>query len=267
MTVLGQGDQMPPEQFAAMTGRQVAVLALFVPFGAGGDRGRMERGARGLARGVWLAGSPSVSSSFVFSNFVNYKLCDIFASLASAAVIILLNKYGGLRPERAITPAAALAAAGQDTTGNQRREWLRRLWPRWSAHARRSRRGHPPGRHAGVRALRAVVVLFTLAQLPGIRTALDLPTITFNWPGLHILSQRENGLGGLQVQLALRHRDLLLFAGIITAIVLRLRPWVAVRIYGQTLRQFGWAIVTVLLVFGVSYVMNLSARSPPWASG
>jgi len=35
---------------------------------------------------------------------------------------------------------------------------------------------------------------------------------------------------------------------------------VAVRIYGQTLRQFGWAIVTVLLVFGVSYVMNLSGQ-------
>jgi len=31
---------------------------------------------------------------------------------------------------------------------------------------------------------------------------------------------------------------LLLFAGIITAIVLQIRPWVAVRTYGETLRQF-----------------------------
>ncbi|MBO0873274.1 MAG: L-lactate permease, partial [Pseudonocardia sp.] len=104
-------------------------------------------------------------------------------------------------------------------------------------------------------------VLFTLAQLPGISTALELPTITFNWPGLHVLSP-----AGKAVSVAYKFNwlsatgTLLLFAGIVTAIVLRIRPWVAVRTYGETVRQFGWAIVTVLLVFAVSYVMNLSGQ-------
>jgi len=262
MTVLGQVTQMPPEQFAAMTGRQVAVLALFVPLALVG----IVDGWKGV-RAVWPAalacGFTFGVFQFAFSNFVNYKLCDIFASLASAAAIILLTKIWRPRPQRAITPAAAVAAAGQHTTGNHR--------PGPSSGG--SGHGGQPATHdepaedtrrdvvLAFAPYAAVVVLFTLAQLPGISTALDLPTIIFNWPGLHVLSP-----AGKTVSVAYKFNwlsatgTLLLFAGIITAIVLRIPPWVAVRTYGQTLRQFGWAIVTVLLVFGVSYVMNLSGQ-------
>src|SRR5882724_1748240 len=75
MTVLGQVTQMPPEQFAAMTGRQVAVLALFVPLALVG----IVDGWNGV-RAVWPAALACGFSfgvfQFVFSNFVNYKLCD-----------------------------------------------------------------------------------------------------------------------------------------------------------------------------------------------
>ena len=260
MTVLGQVTQMPPEPFGAMTGRQVSILALFVPFALVG----IVDGWKGI-RAVWPAalacGLTFGVVQFAVSNFVNYKLCDIFASLASAAAIIGLTKVW--RPERATSSVAALATAGQDITSHHR------PGPGSGGTDIGGQPTTDDGRAQDTRRdvtlaftpYVAVVVLFTLAQLPGIKTALDLPTITFNWPGLHILSP-----AGKTVSVAYKFNwlsatgTLLLFAGIITAIVLQIRPGVAVRTYGETLRQFGWAIVTVLLVFGVSYVMNLSGQ-------
>ena len=260
MTVLGQVTQMPPEPFGAMTGRQVSILALFVPFALVG----IVDGWKGV-RAVWPAalacGFTFGVVQFAVSNFVNYKLCDIFASLASAAAIIGLTKVW--RPDRTTATVAALATAGQDSTG------IHRPGPGSGGSDTGGRPTTDDERANDTRRdvamaftpYAAVVVLFTLAQLPGIKTALDLPTITFNWPGLHILSP-----AGKAVSVAYKFNwlsatgTLLLFAGIITAVVLQIRPWVAVRTYGETLRQFGWAIVTVLLVFGVSYVMNLSGQ-------
>jgi lactate permease len=53
---------------------------------------------------------------------------------------------------------------------------------------------------------------------------------------------------------------LLFVSGILTAVVLRVGPLRALQVYGATLRQFGWAIFTVLCVFALSYVMNLSGQ-------
>jgi lactate permease len=106
-----------------------------------------------------------------------------------------------------------------------------------------------------------IVVLFSLAQLPGISTVLDRPTVTFNWPGLHIVSE-----AGTAVSVAYKLNwlsatgTLLLLSGLITMLILRITPLSALKTYGETLVQFGWAIVTILLVFGVSYVMNLSGE-------
>jgi lactate permease len=261
MTVLGQVTGMPPEQFGAMVGRQVSILALFVPFAlvaiVDGRKGVREVWPAALACGLTFG-----VFQFTFSNFVNYKLCDIFASLASAVAIVVLTRIWRPRSTTAASSEVALATAGQETTGGHR-----------SGPGTGSGSG-PGGGPAGdepkdsrrdvvlaFTPYAAVVVLFTLAQLPGISTALDMPTVTFNWPGLHVLSPT-----GKAVSVAYKFNwlsatgTLLLFAGIVTAIVLRIRPWEAVRTYGETIRQFGWAIVTVLLVFAVSYVMNLSGQ-------
>ena len=52
--------------------------------------------------------------------------------------------------------------------------------------------------------------------------------------------------------------------------VLRVRPALAVRIYGRTLDQVKWAIVTVCAVLALAYVMNLSGQTATlgtWAAG
>jgi lactate permease len=54
---------------------------------------------------------------------------------------------------------------------------------------------------------------------------------------------------------------LLFLSGVLSMIVLRLTPVDAVRAYGRTIRQFGWAIFTILCVFAMAQVMNLSAQT------
>jgi lactate permease len=53
-------------------------------------------------------------------------------------------------------------------------------------------------------------------------------------------------------------------------LVLRVRPALGVRVYGRTLGQIKWALVTVCSVLAVAYVMNMSGQTATlgtWAAG
>jgi lactate permease len=57
---------------------------------------------------------------------------------------------------------------------------------------------------------------------------------------------------------------------VLTVIVLRVRPALALRIYGRTLNQIKWAVLTVCSVLALAYVMNLSGQTATlgtWAAG
>ena len=54
---------------------------------------------------------------------------------------------------------------------------------------------------------------------------------------------------------------LLFLSGILTMLVLGVNPVRALKIYGRTLRQFNWAIVTILLVFALAFVMQYSGQT------
>jgi lactate permease len=62
----------------------------------------------------------------------------------------------------------------------------------------------------------------------------------------------------------------LLVSGILTMAVLRIRPSLGLKIYGRTLGQIKWALVTVCAVLALAYVMNLSGQTATlgtWAAG
>ncbi|WP_028937765.1 L-lactate permease [Pseudonocardia spinosispora] len=243
ITIMGQVTELPAAEFGAMAGRQVSLLAVFVPFVLVG----IVDGRRGI-REVWPAaltcGLSFGIAQFAFSNFVNYKLCDIFAALVSAVAVVALNKVW--KPSAVQVGAPSVSVGGgsapspdqEPPVNDSRRDKLIAFAP-----------------------YAVVVVAFTLAQLPGISTALDAPTVTFQWPGLHILSE-----AGKPVSVAFKLNwlaatgTLLFLSGVISSVILRVSPMAALRTYGETLRQFGWAIVTILLVFALSYVMNLSGE-------
>src|SRR3712207_9445246 len=54
---------------------------------------------------------------------------------------------------------------------------------------------------------------------------------------------------------------LILIADIISLFVLRVGPGRALKIYGQTLNQLKWAILTIAAILGLAYLLNYSGQT------
>ena len=109
-----------------------------------------------------------------------------------------------------------------------------------------------------------IIVVFSLAQVPVIKTWLtEIGSVTFRWPGLDVVD--SNGKAVSAQTLRFDHiratGTLLLFAGILTMLLYRIRPGQGVKVYGETLKQLRLTIVTVCAVLALSFVMNLSGQT------
>ena len=228
ITILGEVTGIPAAEFGAVVGRQVPVLAVLVPFVllvvADGRRGLREAWPAALTGGLSFA-----VAQFATSNYLSYQLADIVSAIASAAALLVLLRFW--RPARSEVddPDPAPDAAG---------ERLRAFAP-----------------------YAIIVVVFGLVQFDAVKAPLEVLTWEFDWPGLTVLDP-----GGAPVDTTYEFDigsstgTLLLLSGLLALIPLRVSPAAAVRVYGATIRQFGWAIVAILAVFALSYVMNLSGQ-------
>jgi lactate permease len=263
ITTLGTVTSLPPEHFGAMAGRQTSILALVVPFVlvliADGRRGLRQAWPAALVAGLSFAVTQAVVSSF------SYKLCDIAAALVSAlAVVLFVRVWQPREPLRAtidgephqppvllagaVPPPVAAGGAVDDPA------YVRRVGPPAGDSRTDIAKAFAP--------YAIIVVIFSVAQIPAVLTTLNKATKGYAWPGLHVLSPAGKVVGATKytVNYLSATGTLLFVSGILTTLVLAVTPWRALRAYGRTIRQFNWAIVAILLVFGLSYVMNLSGQ-------
>ena len=216
----------------AMAGRQLPFLAVLVPLVIV----YIVDGRRGL-RETWpvalLAGSAFAVAQFVTSNYVSVELTDVVASLASMGAIA-----GYLRWQR------------QDAVGHGiRLETIEALVP-----------------------YLILILVLTLAQVEPVKGFLADRSESFHWPGLEVTSR--DGAEPPAVTFTLNWLATpgtqLLLAGLLTMLVLRIQPRVALRAYEDTLARLRGAIVTVTVVLALAYVMNLSGEAVTiglWAAG
>jgi lactate permease len=260
ITNLGLVTKMPAEHFGMVAGRQTSILAFFVPF----ILVFIADGVRGL-RQAWpaalTAGAAFGISQFAFSNIRNgdyYKLCDIFAALISAAAVVVLVRVWKPKEQLAYesgTPTPVVAGGAVDDPAQVRKV------------------GRPEG-DSMVDVVKAfspyaiIVVIFSIAQLTfswaNFKVWLEKPTkaATWTWPGIHLISPAGKAVPVQYVLNWLSATGTLLFiSGILTMLVLGLSPVRALQIYGRTLRQFNWAIMTILLVFALAFVMQYSGQT------
>jgi len=243
ITALGPISGLPVEQFGAMAGRQVCFLAAIVPFVllyiADGRKGVREAWPAALVAGVSFG-----LTQFLVSSYLSYQLCDILAAIVSAGAVLLLV--------RVWQPATASVATGGGgggggglataTGGGDVRDSRADVIKAFSPYA-------------------IIVVVFSLAQIAPIKAALNSIVWKFSWPGLAI----QNAAGKkVDTSYTLNFfgatGTLLLVSGLLSLLVLKVGLGDAVRVYGRTVRQFGWAIIAILAVFALSYVMNLSGQ-------
>src|SRR4051794_24204317 len=260
--------ELPKDDLGAMVGRQTPFLALVVPLILVG----MVDGMRGV-RQTWPAalvgGIAFALGQYACSNFLSVELTDIVASLLSVgALVAFLRVWQPSEPLRAEgtgfrQPAMAGGAAAD---------------PAFEAEVRRREggEGHVDSRRDQLIAYAPyiiIIAIFAIAQWNPLKTWMaDNAVAKFDWPGLNVLNAK--GEAPTAVTYVFNWLPaagtLLLIAGLISMLVLRMNPGRAVKIYGETLNQLKWATLTVMTVLGLAYVMNLSGQTTTigqWIAG
>jgi lactate permease len=272
---------LPLDQVASVVGRQTPVLALFVPlvlvFIVDGRRGVREAWVPAVAAGVVFA-----IAQFVTSNFISVALTDIVASLLAAIAVVLLSRarpdaVWAARDARGATggrgtdgPEAAGEAAGRPG-GPSRPVPTTTGAATTGAAASEPAPGGPTttlaDTPAEIRRAYApyviIVAVFALAQLPGIKPAIDSLKLAFRWPGLDVVG--TNGRPHSTTMYSLTWLStagtLMLISGVIVAAVLGVGAGKALATWARTVSELKWAILTVAAVLALAYVMNASAQT------
>ena len=299
ITTLATVSQQPEHTLSQIVGRQTPLLGVFVPMALVFiiDRGR---GVRATLPATLTCGITFAVAQFVTSNYISTPLTDIVASLASALAVVLLLRVwqpkehyvesaveeeevvaAGSRSSRG-SATVAMAAEGDDQHGDRHHGRRRPVHTESDAGAEdlttmraRDEAAHDRGSDVfkAYAPYLIIIIVFVVAQLPGIKDALDAPTKVFNWPGLDGLqsaSGKASKIPQFKLNWLAAAGTLMLISGIVSIPVLGISPARALRAYGTTLKQLAAAIVTVMAVLGLAYVMNASGQTSSlgtWMAG
>ena len=229
VTVLGAVTGLPPVALGAMIGRQLPVIALILPFYVMGLYGGM-RSIRALWPVLLVAGASFAASQFIGSNFLDYTLTDVLASLGSLIVTLLFLQVWRPAPdpefvvEKRAPGAAASAAPWQG-------------WLPWLI-------------------VSAVVIVWTSFKI------FLIGRVQVPWPGLHnaisITLYNNKPYAAVWVFQPLATGTAILLAAVLTAAIFRLSPAAFFACVGDTVSQIWIAVVTVCCIVGLAYLMNYS---------
>jgi lactate permease len=286
----GAGDdpRFDVDTLGAMVGRQTPFLALVVPlilvFVVDGRRGLRQTWPSAVVCGITFA-----VAQFAASNYLSVPLADIVASLAAAAVMVLHLRTWS--PSEVLT-AEAIAATGDAGTGSTGGVPAGGTGAGGAGGGGGRGHGRPVGGGSAmpsaggggsvvtetpsqpdtslevVRAYAPYVVIiaiFAIANISAVKDALAQEpwTYAFAWPGLDVLNTAGDpvatttfGFNWLPAA-----GTLMVIAGIVTGLVLRISPATMVSTYAKTYVELRSAIVTVMAVLGLAYVMNLSGQT------
>jgi len=275
------------DTLGSMVGRQTPILALFVPL----ILVLIVDGRRGV-RQTWVpamvAGTVFGLAQFVTANYLSVQLTDIVASLLSAGSVVLLLRVWQpaevLTAERVSEEERVHAGASSESS---------RVGSGSGATTTRDA-GTGEGLGAGAAAgggarqlsvdnrgdvLRAyapylvIIVIFSITNIPAVVDYLAKApwTYLFDWPGLDILNAAGDPVPTqFKFNWLPAAGTLLIIAGLITMVILKVSPARALKTYVATLVELHSAIITVMAVLGLAYVMNLSGQTTSlgvWLAG
>ena len=275
------------DSLGSMVGRQTPILALFVPL----ILVLIVDGRRGV-RQTWLpamvAGTVFGLAQFVTANYLSVQLTDIVASLLSAGSVVLLLRVWQpaevLTAERVSEEERVHAGASSESS---------RVGAGSGATTTRDA-GTGEGLGAGAAAgggarqlsvdnrgdvMRAyapylvIIVIFSITNIPAVVDYLAKApwTYLFDWPGLDILNAAGDPVATqFKFNWLPAAGTLLIIAGLITMVILKVSPARALKTYVATLVELRSAIITVMAVLGLAYVMNLSGQTTSlgvWLAG
>jgi len=249
------------ETLGAMVGRQTPILAFIVPlilvFVVDGKRGVRQAWLPALVCGVAFG-----VAQFAAANYISVPLADIVAALVAAAAVVLLLRIWEpdevllAEPSEPKVPARAGVGSGTGTTTDG------------------------PVTDSGADVARAyapyvvIIAIFSITNITAVKEFLaEKPfTYAFGWPGLDVLNTEGEPVASTIFTLNWLPAagTLMILAGIITALILKVSPARAVRTYVETYVELKSAIITVMAVLALAYVVNLSGQTTSlgaWLAG
>ncbi len=287
------------DNLGAMAGRQTPILAALVPlvlvYVVDGKRGLRQTWLPALLSGVAFG-----IAQWITANYISVPLTDIIASLAGAAAVVALLRVwqpaeiittderdmvatsAGSGSRAGSTAAGRSGAAGGGTAtavgngsgvgtegepGGADGTTVDAAGGTSGSARRRDDDVHDaPAEVARAYAPYLIIIaIFSIANLAGIKAALAQQpwTYRFPWPGLDVLTTagRPQASATFTFNWFAAAGTLMIFAGLLTLLVLQLSPGKALKIYGKTLHELRFAILTVMAVLGLAYVMNQSGQT------
>jgi lactate permease len=234
VTVLGAVTGLPAGVLGSMIGRQLPFVALILPFYVMALYGGV-RSLRALWPMLLVAGGSFALCQFVSSNFINYALTDVLASLGSLILTILFLQ--AWRP----APEAEFVVRGQTDLIHARSDvgpW--QGWLPWLI-------------------VTVVVILWTTFNIAAIGQ------MAIHWPGLDkaisITLYNDKPYAAVWAFQPLATGTAILLSAIVTAAVVRMGVADFMRCVQKTIGQAWIAVLTVCLIVALAYLMNYSGMA------
>jgi lactate permease len=285
ITTLSGVTGLPVEDLGAMVGRQTPILSIFVPlalvFIVDGKRGVRQMWPPALLCGVVFG-----LFQYLSSNFWSVPLADIVAALASAFAVLLFTRVWHAKESYTERDTEDVDTDGSGGSGGPRLAGDGAVRTDTRADTRadaETRRDTPAEIFRAYAPYLVIIVVFVLAtRVPAITgvapkkpgesgTGLESVTNLINWPGLHIFNAAGDPVATtFKLNYLSAAGTLLLISGLLTMLLLRVRPGRALAAYGRTLDQLKFAILTVMLVLALGFIMNQSGQTTTlglWVAG
>lgn len=241
ITTLGAVTQLNDVTLGAMVGRQLPIIALFLPFYVIGIYG----GLRAL-RGVWpvllVAGSSFAVVQFLSSNFLGYALTDVLSSLASLGATLLFVKVWKMPPDPAFALRGAPVAETPVPVASARPAGALPGWQGWLPWI----------------ILSITVILWVHLKINAIGET------KIEWPGLHnavFITTYGKPYAAVWTFQPLATGTAILVATLVTALVVRLSLAQLGAALAGTLRQIRLPLATTMIIVGLAYLMNYSGMA------
>jgi len=232
ITVLGAVTSMHPDTLGAMVGRQLPIFAFLLPFYVVGMYGGLKSIAK-LWPALLVSGGSFALTQFATSNYINYQLTDVMASLVSLIATVGFLKVWQPEPD----PAYAVVRSQAAARGSARVGYGG--WMPWLV-------------------VTAVVIAWVNLKLFLIGDTKVL------WPGLNnavfITLYHKPYMALWDVQ-PLGTGTAILLATLITAVWTRTGLRDLVGCVVKTWQQTWLAILTVMMIIGLAFLLNYSGMS------
>ncbi len=231
VTVLGAVTGLPSAVLGAMVGRQLPFMALILPFYVMFAYG----GARSV-RAIWpallVAGGSFAICQFVASNFIDYSLTDVLASLGSLAVTLSFLTIWKPAPDPEFAITRRELAAGEASAVPKWQGWIP-----WLIVA-------------------AVVIVWTALRI------FVIGQVNLPWPGLDkaisITLYDNKPYAAIWQFQPLATGTGILVAAILTALACGVGIGGFAKCAVRTAQQIWLAVVTVCFIVGLAFLMNYS---------